>query len=336
MTSSTHNASNSADVQIDAASVERLARMLKEDGFHLSWNCLFTRPEWMDAWLSCCRGDDNVWITLIRQSEKLLGIAPLMVNKNKAELIGGHDLCDYLDFTVNPEKPLEFYKILLSHLAEKSIRRIELGPLREDSATLSILPAVAEQLDWQVKREDDEVCYEMDLPETWEAYLSGLKSKQRHEVRRKLRRLSENADFYLRSVETADQLESNFDNFLDLFRQSRVDKNDFLTDNRLAFFRRLTVNMAKAGMLRLYFLDIESEPVACALCFENDRTLYLYNSGYNRNFASWSVGQVCTFLTIRDGIEKGIKCYNFLKGDEVYKKRLGGKPVQLVNLKLTR
>ena len=336
MTSITDIASTQADIQIGAASVESLSQMLKRDSFHLSWNCLFTRPEWMDAWLSFCRGNDKVKITLIRQEEKLLGVAPLMVNESKAELIGSHDLCDYLDFTVDQEKPLEFYKVLLSHLAERGIRSIELGPLREDSTTLSILPGVAGQLDWRIESEDDEVSYEMNLPETWEAYLSKLKSKQRHEIRRKLRRLSENADFYLRSVETPEQLAKDFDKFLDLFRQSRADKNDFMTDNRLAFFRRLTTNMADAGMLRLYFLDIESEPVACALCFENDGTLYLYNSGYNRNFASWSVGQVCTFLTIRDGIEKGIKCYNFLKGDEVYKKRLGGRPVQLTNLKLTR
>ena len=336
MTSSADIASTLGDIQIAVASVERLARMRKEDCLQLSWDCLFSRPEWMDAWLSCCIADYKVGIILIRQKGKLLGVAPLMMNGDRAELIGSHDLCDYLDFAVNQKKVVEFHKVLLSHLKERGIRRIKLGPLRDDSSTLSILPRVAEQLDWQVKRKDDEVSYEMNLPKTWEAYLQELKGKQRHEVRRKLRRLSENADFNLRSVETPEQLEKEFETFLNLFRQSRVDKNDFLTEDRLAFFRRLTANMAAAGMLRLYFLDIENQPVACSLCFEHDGTLYLYNSGYDREFGSWSVGQVCTFLTIRAGIEKGMKYYNFLKGDEVYKKRLGGKLVQLVNLQLTR
>jgi CelD/BcsL family acetyltransferase involved in cellulose biosynthesis len=65
-------------------------------------------------------------------------------------------------------------------------------------------------------------------------------------------------------------------------------------------------------------------------------TLYLYNSGYDPKFASLSAGQVCTFLTIQAGIASGLKCYNFLKGNEVYKKRLGGRPVQLVRLRLKR
>jgi CelD/BcsL family acetyltransferase involved in cellulose biosynthesis len=89
-------------------------------------------------------------------------------------------------------------------------------------------------------------------------------------------------------------------------------------------------------MLRLYFLDLEGRPAACALCFENADTLYLYNSGYDRQFAALSVGQVCTILTIKEGIAGGLKCYNFLKGDEVYKKRLGGKPVGLVRLRLSK
>ena len=336
MSSSTDNTSTQADIQIAVTSVESLAQIQKPDNFQLRWDCLFTRPEWMDAWLSCCKGDDKVRIALIHQKEKLLGVAPLMMNGHTAELIGSRDLCDYLDFAVDQERPIEFYTALLSHLTEKGIRRIELGPIREDSNTLSILPGVAEQLDWQVKSENDEVSYEMNLPKSWEAYLSELKSKQRHEVRRKLRRLSEKADFNLRSVETPNQLEKDFDSFLDLFRQSRVDKNEFLTEDRLAFFRRLTANMAAAGMLRLYFLDIETKPAACALCFESDDTLYLYNSGYDRKFASWSVGQVCTFLTIKAGIDRGMKCYNFLKGDEVYKKRLGGRRVQLVRLMLQK
>ena len=197
MSSSTDNTSTQADIQIAVTSVESLAQIQKPDNFQLRWDCLFTRPEWMDAWLSCCKGDDKVRIALIHQKEKLLGVAPLMMNGHTAELIGSRDLCDYLDFAVDQERPIEFYTALLSHLTEKGIRRIELGPIREDSNTLSILPGVAEQLDWQVKSENDEVSYEMNLPKSWEAYLSELKSKQRHEVRRKLRRLSEKADFNL-------------------------------------------------------------------------------------------------------------------------------------------
>lgn len=323
-------------MRIAAESVGSLARIRAAGGYRLRWDCLFTQPEWMDAWLSCCRGDNEVGIASIWQKENLLGIAPLLINGSRAAFIGSPDLCDYLDFPVAKERAPDFYSALLPYLSDRGIRQLELGPLREDSSAFVDLPGIAEQHGWRLGKEDDEVSYEMRLPDSWEEYLSGLKPKQRHEVRRKLRRLAEKAVFRLRSVETPEALEKDFDTFLDLFRRSRVDKNDFLTENRLTFFRRLTANMAVAGMLRLYFLDIDNQPAACALCFEDAGTLYLYNSGYDPQFAALSAGQVCTFLTIKDGIANGKRCYNFLKGDEVYKHRLGGRPIELVRLNLTK
>jgi len=328
--------STETETRITEETIESLSRMRKSGESGLNWNGIFALPEWMAAWLRCCRGDDEVRIAAFQQKGRLLGIAPLLQKNHRAGLIGSADLCDYLDFPVAEERAQAFFRALLPYLSQCGIRQFEGGPLREDSPTLRELTGIAERNGWQVAEEADEVSYEMALPGTWEAYLSGLKGKQRHEVRRKLRRLSEKAAFRLRSVETPQQLEQGLDTFLELFRQSRVDKNDFLTGRRLAFFQRLTANMAAAGMLRLYFLDIEGRPAASALCFEDADTLYLYNSGYDRQFAALSVGQVCTILTIKEGIAGGLKCYNFLKGDEVYKKRLGGKPVGLVRLRLSK
>jgi CelD/BcsL family acetyltransferase involved in cellulose biosynthesis len=328
--------STATDIQITEETIESLVRMRKTGGAGLKWHGIFALPEWMEAWLGCCRDDHEVSITAFRHGGKLLGLAPLLKKGHTAGLIGSPDLCDYLDLPIAEEHAQRFYGALLSYLSECGIRQFHIGPLREDSPAVRDFPGIAEENGWQAVQAADEVSYEMALPETWEAYLSGLKGKQRHEVRRKLRRLSENGMSRIRSVESPRQLAEGLDTFLDLFRQSRVDKNEFLTGRRLAFFQRLTANMAAAGMLRLYFLDIDRRPAACALCFEDADTLYLYNSGYDRQFAALSVGQVCTFLTIKEGIAKGLRDYNFLKGDEVYKKRLGGKPVQLVRLSLEK
>lgn len=325
-----------ADIQVTEETIESLSRLRKSVGSGLNWNSPFALPGWMAAWLGCCRGDHEVRIAAFRCGGKLLGIAPLLQKDRKAGLIGSPDLCDYLDFPVAKKGPQAFYRALLPYLSECGIRQMEIGPLREDSPALRDIPGTAAEDGWLVSEAAEEASYEMTLPGTWAAYLSGLKGKQRHEVRRKLRRLSEIAEFRLRLVESPQELPQELDTFLDLFRQSREDKNDFLTGRRLAFFRRVTANMAAEGMLRLYFLDIDGRPAACALCFQDAETLYLYNSGYDRQFATLSVGQVCTFLTIREGIAKGLQCYNFLKGDEAYKKRLGGRPVQLVRLRLSK
>ena len=86
-----------------------------------------------------------------------------------------------------------------------------------------------------------------------------------------------------------------------------------MTDDMAAFFYRLLQTAAKENMLRLYFLDIDERPVATALCFDYQSTTYLYNSGYNTDYSSLSAGLICEILSIRDSIERGNSCYDFLK-----------------------
>jgi CelD/BcsL family acetyltransferase involved in cellulose biosynthesis len=68
------------------------------------------------------------------------------------------------------------------------------------------------------------------------------------------------------------------------------------------------------------------------MCFDYGSTRYLYNNGYDPRFRSLSVGIVSKLLTIKDGIDAGRRRYDFLRGNESYKRHLGGKPVPLYGL----
>jgi CelD/BcsL family acetyltransferase involved in cellulose biosynthesis len=63
-------------------------------------------------------------------------------------------------------------------------------------------------------------------------------------------------------------------------------------------------------------------------------TRYLYNSGYDADFSGLSVGIACKLLSIRDAVERGLTRYDFLKGEETYKRRLGGVPVALARCRI--
>jgi CelD/BcsL family acetyltransferase involved in cellulose biosynthesis len=47
-----------------------------------------------------------------------------------------------------------------------------------------------------------------------------------------------------------------------------------------------------------------------------------------------SVGFLSKVLSIRDGIRSGLRTYDFLKGGEAYKQRLGGRPLSLYRCRL--
>jgi len=169
----------------------------------------------------------------------------------------------------------------------------------------------------------------MDLPSSFDSYLESLSTKQRHEVRRKLRRLQEAGNLEFRFIADEESVPGIMDVFFKLFVDSRRDKAEFLTQKRELYFRQLAANMAQAGLLRLGVLKLDTKPVAQIICFDYNDCIYLYNSGYDPGYVSLSAGLLSKVLAIKDSIEKGKRKFDFLKGSEIYKYHLGGKEVPL-------
>ena len=117
--------------------------------------------------------------------------------------------------------------------------------------------------------------------------------------------------------------------FLALFHRNRQDKSAFMTGAMEAYFRDLIQALDREGLLRLCILDVAGQSAAAVLCFDYQGVRYLYNSGYDERFQALSVGILCKILSIRQGIEMGCRHYDFLKGAEEYKRRIGGREVAL-------
>jgi len=257
-----------------------------------------------------------------------------MMREAIASFIGSSDVCDYLDFIVAPEMERDFFETLLQYLKQKHIRCLDLKSLRPDSTVLRNLASAAENMGHTVISNQEDVSVNLDLPETWNKYLAMLNAKQRHEVKRKLNRLSEagNIDYY--SVTDKMVINNHMDTFLKMFSESSKDKAAFLTPKMESFFRLMANAMSDIRLLRLGVLQLDTVPVAMTICFDYDGCLYLYNSSYNPQYASLSVGLLCKVLCIKAGIEERKKSFDFLKGGEAYKYRLGGREFPIYNCQI--
>lgn len=295
----------------------------------LAWNCLFVLPPWLRVWWSTFGGGRAPCLMAVRKGEELIGIAPLRVEGKEASFIGDSDVCDYLDFVVAPGRGPQFFRILVQELRQQRIRNLDLAPVRADSKVMRELLPVAKEMKCVVSKERKDVSYELTLPDSWEGYLGVLKGTERHEIRRKLRRIEEAARVGFRRVDDPLDLRQAMDTFLGLFGTSRADKAAFMTTQRVRFFRSLAEDMAKAGSLSIFFLELDAEAAAAVMCFHDNSTVYLYNNGYDNRFRSLSVGYLSKVLSIREAIREGKTKFDFLKGSEAYKRRLGGKPVPL-------
>ncbi len=201
--------------------------------------------------------------------------------------------------------------------------------MRPDSVVATRFADWARNQGCDVACQAEAVSLEMDLPPTWEEYLAALSTKQRHEVGRKLRRLAEMGNTGYRSILDRTAALTAMEIFVKLFSESRRDKAAFMTSRMESFFKAIAAAMVDAGLLRLGVLELDTVPTAMIMCFDLNGTVYLYNSGYDPQYAYLSPGLLSKVSCIKDSIEKGRKRFDFLKGSETYKYHLGGKEVPL-------
>jgi CelD/BcsL family acetyltransferase involved in cellulose biosynthesis len=177
-----------------------------------------------------------------------------------------------------------------------------------------------------VERLDDESCRVIDLSESdgdhWESL---LRSKHRHEVRRKRRRYEE-----ARGSSEFGSGSDHFGAFVALHRSSRGDKAGFMTDAVESFFAELLLLPGAQLDVLLHAGAVE----AAAFGFEDSDGYYLYNSAYDSDAADLSPGIILADHLIGRTLSKGLRRFDFLKGGEIYKQRLGAKERPLVRLEV--
>ncbi|MFV9671703.1 MAG: GNAT family N-acetyltransferase [Acidimicrobiia bacterium] len=156
----------------------------------------------------------------------------------------------------------------------------------------------------------------IDLPTDHKAWLGSLPKKRRHELRRKRRRFAESLGEPL--LERRTDLEA-FDAFITMHRSSQHDKGQFMTEAMERFFWTLITDAGAAVDL----LSVAGTPVATAFDFIDADALYLYNSSYAEDASDASPGIALLALMIERSIDDGLRRFDFLKGDEQYKYRLG-------------
>jgi CelD/BcsL family acetyltransferase involved in cellulose biosynthesis len=294
----------------------------------LDWNCLFVLPFWLQAVRRHLGGPGEPHIVTVHDGDRVVGIAPLSVEDQTARFLGNPDVCDYQDIVVIPGREEPVMEAVVSHLHALGIRRMALQTLRPNAAVLRALRALASRQDRELTVEPDGVTYETALPAAWDDYLMLLSGKQRHEVRRKLRRLENHGDCAYKTA-GLDDPDGAMDHFLRLFQMNRTDKAEFMNTAMTGYFRELIGAAARQGVLRLHLLEVARQPAAAVLCFDYGRERYLYNSAYDAGYHDLSVGIISKVLSIRCGIEAGCRRYDFLKGAETYKRHLGGTEVPL-------
>jgi CelD/BcsL family acetyltransferase involved in cellulose biosynthesis len=297
----------------------------------------FLRQEYLSTWWGTLGGGEwksgeLLTVTGRDQDGHLVGIAPLFFTENRAGepalmLLGSIEISDYLDLIVHQDVTEEFVRELLNTLDSKEIpnwRVLDWYNVPEPSPTLPVLKASAIQKSWSYAEERLQPCPHIQLPGDWETYLASIDKKQRHEIRRKLRR-AEQSDSPTRwyILDDASQLEAAMEEFLSLMAQD-PDKERFLSRMMRQQMHETARVAFQNGWLQLAFLEVDGKKVAGYMNFDYAGYVWVYNSGLDFGYRDLSPGWVLLGQLLKWANENKRTSFDFMRGDEDYKYRFGG------------
>lgn len=304
------------------------------DGLREQWNALLGRSydnrlfltyDWLQTWLSSSE-PVPVHLVSLEEDGRLLAILPLMLSNQagtEVALLGDPEVMDYMDGLADRGEAQRLLAELWRHVFDSGARYFSARHVPSGSPLIASIERLASDLNLDVTVENDEVCPVAILCNTWDGYLETLTKKQRHEIRRKIRRAQSGAEWEWRTAHTGADVERDMPVFFRLQAASASQKATFLTDEMRTFFRRIAEQSLEHGILRLSVFKRDGVDIAATFSFLYRGRWLLYNSGYDPAYAAHSPGIAAVALAMQDAINEKAVAFDFLSGDESYKYQLG-------------
>lgn len=90
---------------------------------------------------------------------------------------------------------------------------------------------------------------------------------------------------------------------------------------RRDFLNRLAAELPQRGQMKVGLLQVDGVDVAAQLWFERGKTAFLHYSGYEPEWARFSVAMIVTAEIMRLCVERGLTRVEFLRGSKQFKTR---------------
>ncbi len=298
---------------------------------------VFQTPQYCQAWWNVFVHDDKqLCLVVVYDEKEIVAVAPLRRQNDKITFLGtdsvgkGQDLVtDFGDIVAKKGREKEVWKQVVGAIREmRVVREIVLDYVRESSPSFIVLKDEGHETSEMIDNANPDVAPYLFLPKTWDEYLAQLGRKERHELRRKLRRLDEHEY----TAEKMEVNEKNINEFIRLHKASTIEKDRFMTSQMEDFFRKMSLVLNEKNLVDLVFMRFGKENVSATLAFLWNNEYWLYNSGFDRKYDNLAIGFLLKALTIKMAIEKGFGRYSFLRGNERYKYDLGAKDEKLFKI----
>jgi CelD/BcsL family acetyltransferase involved in cellulose biosynthesis len=292
----------------------------------------FVSWEWIAAWQRWLGQGRTPRVFCARAGGRLVGLLPLgeaqhwgalpsqvrVLSLLGERLVGG----DYLDVLAAAGWERASASAIFEHLArDESFDVLDLDGLAGDSPSL---PMIAWRLGvdsrFTVTVLPGQLCPFVAIEGAWDDVLK--RSRRPHQFKRRFRELESHPGFQARSATTPEEVGPALERLFGLHakRWAGQGGSDAMGRPEVRDFHRDAVGrLARAGMARIEELWIEGACRASYYGMQVGTRYYLYQTGYDPEWARRSVAFIRLGLSIQAAVERGLASYDFLRGNETYK-----------------
>lgn len=290
----------------------------------------FSRWTWHRAWWDAY-GTEATPAYLLCTDERGIarGIVPLMERQGTVFLGATY----HGDYATLLAAPADLDAVGKSMAAVLRGRVVDLRRLRHDDPALPML-----EQSLGLSRQQEDVCPTVTVEAglDWDGYLATLDKKDRHEIRRKVRRAEAAGEARFELLPpTAEAAEA----FIRLHHAKWGDRGLFSAtpdgDRSRAFIHRLTKLEAAEGdrsQLQLGQYRVGGRLIFAIMGFTDGATCYFYNGGIEPAARELSPGVAGAAAYLRHELEHGRRRFDFLRGGEDYKYEWGAVDVPIYRL----
>lgn len=295
-------------------------------------DCVFLTWEWLFTWWKWYGGSAQLLILLLSDSTgRLRGIAPLMSKRTagvfrKLQIIGSESrVCsEYLDIIAEEGCEKDVARAILDFLLDnhRSWDTFSLSSIRRGSPFLLAFEQLPEIRRLRSRRTTQYVAPYISLPETWDELLARFGPRIRRNVRYYRKRLEKafSVEFSSREVGLDTRHAINTMRRLQQKSISRKGIRGIFEDETFSNFHAEIMDLFhRNGWLYIVFVVCDGNPVAFWYAYLYAGTCYSYQTGFDLDYGSHSVGSVVHSFVLEDTIGKGIHTFDYLRGGQEYK-----------------
>ncbi len=297
----------------------------------------FATPEWLLAWWPAF-GSGELFAVAVRDEGRLVGLAPMFIhpwNGLRQVTLAGNGVSDHLDPLLYPACADAAAARIIAALDERRERwdLCDLQDLREDSPLARAVSAGGLRSEFV----EQYVCSSIALPSAADEFHAGLPHGLKRNLRRcreKLERLGAVAFETVQGAAVCEALHCLFD----LHRarwQAKENGSGMLAGNAMeAFHRGAAVALSEGGRARFHVLRLDGRIVAVTYILAHGERAGGYLGGFDPALAAFSPGALLLEYAIDEAIRAGAREFDFLRGEEAYKRDWGAVPYRTYRLRL--